>query len=49
MNRLAFAIVPPRPCMLLKVGLPIGSQRGILPVNNSLNLASKPFSNRLAK
>jgi len=28
-------------------GLPVGSQRGFLPVNNSLNLASKPFSNRI--
>jgi len=27
-------------------GLPVGSQRGS-PVNNSLNLASKPFSNRI--
>jgi Tfp pilus assembly protein PilN len=30
-----------------KFGLPVGSQRGFLPVNNSLNLASKPFSNRI--
>jgi Tfp pilus assembly protein PilN len=28
-------------------GLPVGSQRGFLPVNNSLNLASRPFSNRI--
>jgi len=28
-------------------GLPVGSQRGFSPVNNSLNLASKPFSNRI--
>ena len=33
--------------MLSKVSLPKGSQRGILPVKNSLNLASKPFSNRI--
>ena len=30
-----------------KFGLPMGSQRGFLPVNSSLNLASKPFSNRI--
>src|SRR5215204_227422 len=30
-----------------KFGLPMGSQRVFLPVNNSLNLASKPFSNRI--
>jgi Tfp pilus assembly protein PilN len=28
-------------------GLPVGSQRGFSPVNNSLNLASRPFSNRI--
>jgi Tfp pilus assembly protein PilN len=32
--------------MLLPVGLPIGLSEDFLPVNNSLNLASKPFSNR---
>lgn len=30
-----------------KFGLPVGSREGFLPVNNSLNLASKPFNNRI--